>query len=314
MFLKWFLGLLLSPIALFITFRKKNPHLVHFNSSMNFKAFFRDIIYLYLSKFCGLKTIFQIHGGTQSDLFFNSRILSSLLKRIMCLPNAVVVLSKLDKIKYERFVSGNTLHFIPNAVTVNDFRDNNQKNFNETFLNVVYIGRLVIEKGILDVIEAIGILKRNEKYLNIKFQIAGSGPDEKILKKKVIELKLQKQVIFHGPILGFEKIKFWQNAHIFAFPTYSEGLPYTVLESLSSGTPLLTTRVGGIPDAVEENKQGIFVKPKNPSNIAQALKYMYSDRALLKQMSENCIEKAMEKYSIERLSSQFKELYLKTLR
>jgi glycosyltransferase involved in cell wall biosynthesis len=311
---KMILRFLFSPIAFFITIRRKKPHLVHFNSSMNFKAFFRDIIYLYLSKILGLKTIFQIHGGTHFHLFFNSRILSLILKRIMCLPNAVVVLSKLDKTKYERFVSRKALFLIPNAVAVNDYSYKSSKNFNETFLNIVYIGRLVIEKGVLDVIEAIGILRRNEKYFNIKFQIAGSGPDEKIFKKKVLELKLQKEIFFHGPILGLEKIKFWQNAHIFVFPTYSEGLPYTILESLSSGTPILTTRVGGIPDAVEENKQGIFVKPKNPRDIAQTLKKMYSNRGILKKMSENCIFKAYETYNIERLSFQFKELYLKTLR
>jgi glycosyltransferase involved in cell wall biosynthesis len=216
---------------------------------------------------------------------------------------------------YQRFVRRNRLVQIPNAVRLDDFKSIRSKNFDEKILKVVYIGRLIVQKGIMDVIEAFKILKDDAAILKIRLDIAGSGVDEEMLKRKVEKWNLKGKIVFHGPIKGMEKLKFWQEAHIFAFPTYyKEGLPYAVLESLCSGTPLITTMVAGVPDAVKQNMNGLFVKTESPDNVAEALKFLEKNRDLLKKMSIKCIARGRKHYSTERLSIQFENLYSEVLK
>jgi glycosyltransferase involved in cell wall biosynthesis len=301
----------ISPIYLALKIPTVKPAIIHLNTSMDPKAFWRDTVYLLVARLLGIRTVYQIHGGELPQKFFKGKkILDSILRRVLQIPDAVVVLSRIENSAYQKFVRPRRLAIIPNAVNLRDYRQSEGKDFNTDILKLAYMGRLASVKGILNVIEAMDILKNQWGHKNIRFDIAGSGPDEEHLKKKVVELGLHKEVRFLGPLFGGRKKTFWQNAQIFVFPTYhDEGLPYAVLESLASGTPLITTHVGGISDAVKNMVHGLFVEPHNSTSIAKAILQMYEDKRQLKKMSLNCIEKANKNYSIERLAHQFKRLY-----
>jgi glycosyltransferase involved in cell wall biosynthesis len=314
-FFTMILRLAFSAIALIVTIFSIKPCIVHLNTSMDSKAFWRDILYLLIFKIFDIKIIYQIHGGFLPQKFFRIKILTLFLKNILKLPDAVVVLTTEERLAYQRFVRLKRLVQIPNAVRVEDFKSIRFKKFDEKILKVVYIGRLIVQKGIMDVIEAFKILKDDDTILRIRLDIAGSGIDEEMLKSKVERLNLKGKIFFHGSIKGKEKLKFWQEAHIFAFPTYyKEGLPYAVLESLCSGTPLITTMVAGVPDAVKQNMNGLFVKTESPDNVAEAIKFLEKNRDLLKKMSRECIARGRKHYSIERLSMQFEKLYSEVLK
>jgi glycosyltransferase involved in cell wall biosynthesis len=263
----------------------------------------------------GIRTVYQIHGGELPHNFFKGKkILEAILRKVLQIPDAVVVLAIIEKSAYQKFVRSRRLAIIPNAVDFRDYRQSKEKDFNTDILQLAYIGRLASVKGIMNVIEAMDILKNQWGHKNIHFNIAGLGPDEEYLKKKVVELGLHKEVRFLGPLFGKHKKKFWQNAQIFVFPTYhDEGLPYAVLESIASGTPLITSHVGGISDVVKNMDHGLFVEPHNSTGIAKAILQMYEDKRQLKKMSLNCIEKAKKNYSVERLANQFKILYRQVL-
>ena len=119
---------------------------------------------------------------------------------------------------------------------------------------------------------------------------------------------------FQGTVFGADKMQFWRKADLCLFDTYfPEGLPYTILESMAAGVPVITTRIGGIPEAIEEGVHGIFVEPANAEALAEKIRALLSDREHLRTMSEACIMRARECLSIERLSSQFNKLYQATL-
>ena len=100
-------------------------------------------------------------------------------------------------------------------------------------------------------------------------------------------------------------------ASLFVFPTFhQEGLPYSVLESLASGTPTITTRNDGIPDVVHEGVHGIFVEPHNPPMVATAVKTLLFDKARLKRMAAACVKRVREHYTIDRMAQRFANLYL----
>lgn len=302
---------ILSPISLAAKIHGYQPDIVHLNPSMDFKGFFRDAVYLFVSKLLGKKVVLQLHAGLTPQVFFNK---SSWLywprKTVLQAADVVILLTRLEFEHAKGFCNYNAVKVVPNAVDVDAFNGiSAKKGFDSSKITLAYIGRLVEAKGVKEVIEALATLKQ-QGYVNLQFKIAGSGPYEENLKRLADELSVNDSTVFMGPIFGDKKMQFWADADILAFPTYfDEGLPYTILEALASGTPVITTRVGGIPEVIEEGRQGIFVEPKNPEAIVNAVKKMVSDTSLMMTMSEACNESAHRQYSIERLSNQIETIY-----
>lgn len=282
--------------------------IVHLNTSMDFKGFFRDAVFLIIAKILHRKVVLQLHAGLKPDVFFDKASWQYPARRtILNAADAVVLLSKLEFSHAQGFCAFKSLHVVPNAIDLNALKITKKQHDGEFIF--VYIGRLIDTKGVKEGIEALAILSQ-EGYKNISFKIAGSGPYENELKQLSISLGVDKLVNFLGSIFGATKIQFWQNADLLVFPTYfDEGLPYTILEALASGTPVITTKIGGIPEAIEDGVQGLFVPPKNAEAVAEAIKAILSNQTLLEEMSELCVKRAHQEYSIDRLADQFTSIY-----
>jgi len=283
--------------------------IVHLNTSMDFKGYWRDIAYLLWAKVLGKKVVYQTHAGADSNHFFKKDGFSFLKKWLLGLPDAVILLSNIEKGAAEGFCRFKRLQVIPNAIDLESYSEIHPKEFNDDTLTLGFISRLTGTKGIFESIEAIATL-RSRGIKNLRLVVAGSGPDEALIRKKVNDLKLDNQVHILGSIFGEKKLAFWSEIEILLFPTYhQEGLPYVILESLASGTPLVTTEIGGIPDAVENGVQGVIVPPKNVNALADAIESLISDREKLRVMSFACREKAQNQYSIDRLAKDFSAVY-----
>jgi glycosyltransferase involved in cell wall biosynthesis len=301
--------LIWSPFGLAIKIIAHRPDIVHLNTSINPKAFWRDAVYLVVAKMLGRKVVYQVHGGDLPGSFFgNSGVLNWFARWLLRLPDAIVLLATGELHAYRLFSDFKYLSVIPNAVNLSLYAPVERKLFDSDSIRLGYIGRLDANKGIAEAIEALSIL-RERGIDRLHFKIAGSGPGETALREQVLKLRLDDRVEFAGPLFGEAKARFWREVDIFVFPTYQEGLPYAALESLASGTPLVTTPVGGIPDAVDHGVEGVLIEPREPEAIADSLQALTSDRALLRRMSAACLQKAKEQYSIERLVRQFTELY-----
>ena len=275
------------------------------------KAFWRDLIHLLLAKSLRTRVLYQVHGGALEKFTEDRAIFKALLKRVFRLPDVVVVLSSAEFSRYRDFATIDNLEIIPNAIDLSEFGgyQRKEKAASDAF-TLVYVGRLAGNKGVKEAIEAVNILQTSGACPRLEFLIAGSGPAENELRAKVREYGLDDIVKFVGPIFGEQKIEFWKKADLFVFPTFhNEGLPYSVLESLASGTPLVTTRVGGNSDVVREGKEGIFVEPHDPKGVARAIDQLLKNAELLSMMSHQCVKRANEYYGIERMVEQFKGVY-----
>jgi len=287
--------------------------IVHLNTSMDAKAYWRDLIYLCLSKLLGRRVIYQIHGGELPSRFFGrNRVAQSFLRWTLSIPDVIVVLAKIERNAYERFSAGRRIEVIPNAIDLDDYRGMAERDYERPVVRLGYIGRLSKDKGIKETIEAVGALRRRG-LKSICLRIAGSGPYEGELRELVRSESLEESVDILGPVFGREKMTFWRETDLFIFPSYREGLPYAVLEALASGTPVISTRVGGIPDVVQEGVQGVFVNTHDSPAIAAAIESLLSDRQRLRLMSRAAIERARTHYAVERLAVQFDRLYQELL-
>lgn len=101
--------------------------------------------------------------------------------------------------------------------------------------------------------------------------------------------------------------------HILVLPSKSEGMPMAVLEALAAGIPVVATRVGGIPDAIEENRAGIIID-RNTSSLENAINKLLKDRVLLDKLKMNAIEIWKRKFSSESVASKYLNYYNSSFR
>jgi glycosyltransferase involved in cell wall biosynthesis len=173
-------------------------------------------------------------------------------------------------------------------------------------LRAIYIGRLAPRKGLDEILDAFSLLKGKNVA---RLVIAGSGPDEAALKARVRNLGLEESVSFAGPAYGEHKARLLSESDLLLLPSYSEGLPYALLEAMAAGVVPVVTRVGAIPDVVEEGVHGTFVPLREADPIAGAIAALASDRERLARMSAACRQRVGAGYSIERLAAGFAALY-----
>jgi len=221
--------LLFSPFQFIVAIIRQKPEIVHLNSSMMPKSYWRDLIYLVLAKSMKCRVVYQVHGCALPPVFLGSSSLAhSFLRWSLNLPDALSLLAKIEHDTYNNFNIKTPIKIIQNAINLEEYRNVTTKKFDAKNIIIGYIGRLAFDKGVREAIQALVILRENGVN-NITLKIAGSGPYEEELRKLVEFEEIEDIVRFTGPIFGAEKYQFWNEIDLFVFPSFHEGLPYTVL-------------------------------------------------------------------------------------
>jgi glycosyltransferase involved in cell wall biosynthesis len=298
----------IGPLAFFLYLLRQRPQVVHLNTSLEQKSYWRDIAFLLIAKLLGHSVVYQVHGGALPDEFFvGSRWLTILLRKVLSLPDVVVLLAQVELEAYRRFVPAQRLEVIPNAIETDILLQRPLEAEGQGPLHLAYLGRMAKNKGIFDAVEALAQLIRAGNDLHLT--LAGGGPDEARLKERVSALGMEDRVCFSGPLFGAEKDALWCNADVFVFPTYREGLPYALLEAMAAGAVPVTTRVGAIPDVMQDGVHGLFVPPRDVDALVLALAKLDGDRALLLRLAQAGRARVLENYTVARLAADFERLY-----
>jgi len=178
---------------------------------------------------------------------------------------------------------------IRNGVNADEYyKTNDTSGFRKKYgmdRDTVIIGtasRLEPKKGLSYLLKAANILK--EKNVNFKLVIAGEGYEKKELIDLMQKLNLQKHVVFLGYWEKQRMPEFYSMLGIFVLPSLSEGLPNVNLEAMASSLPVVSTNVGGVPEALRENVNGLLVKPGNEYELANALLYLIQNPNIAKEM------------------------------
>jgi glycosyltransferase involved in cell wall biosynthesis len=260
------------------------------------------------AKACGARVLCQVHGGLLSRFISGSRFKRWAVRVSLALPDAVVVLSSSQREACRRIVPQQVVLAIPNGIDTNRYQARTRSTLDrrEPF-RLLYIGRLTREKGLY---EAIGALSHERlRGLAVELIVAGSGEEVAGLRAWAAAQALEGKVNFAGPVFGEDKIALLNAADAFVLPSYSEGLPYALLEAMAAGLPAIVTAVGAIPDVIAPGVHGLFVRPRDPGAIAQAVARLAGDRALLSTMSVACRKRIEDQYTIGRVAGEFTALY-----
>jgi len=297
---RW-LRLAASPFALAAAVLRRNIAVVHLNTSLNAKAWWRDLVYLVVAKACGARVVLQVHGGALDRFVV-------VLRAALRWPDAVVVISRRERDSWRRLVPGQNVALLPNGIDCAPYLKHGRSAARaDEPLRLVYVGRLAAAKGLTETIEALALAR--SEGVAARLVIAGSGPEEAGLRATVRDLGLEDEVRFAGPTTGEEKALLLSQADVLCLPSYSEGMPYALLEAMAAGVVPVVTPVGGIPDVVHDGVHGAFVPVRDCDALAQAIGALARDRAALARMSAACRQRVAGAYSIERVAADFASLY-----
>lgn len=167
------------------------------------------------------------------------------------------------------------------------------------------VARLSEEKGIDYLIKAAKILSREFPHLH--YLIVGNGPLERELKRMTADLGLVRNIHFLG--LQEKATEIMDAFDIFVLPSIYEGLPVVLLEAMALSKCIVATRVGGIPEVVEEGRNGILVNPKNESNLAQAIRELLLNKEKRILMGKTSRERAEKEFNIQKIVLRISDLY-----
>lgn len=156
---------------------------------------------------------------------------------------------------------------------------------------ILFVGRLVPEKGIFDLLEALRLVARDQECL---LRIAGQGSHEQETVRRVRELGLGKYVDLAGYVQGDRLADLYASSDVFVLPTYREGFPTVIAEAMSYGLPIVTTAIRGAVDHLAEGENALFVPPRDPGRLARALLRLLNNPSMCADMGERNREKVKE--------------------
>lgn len=276
--------------------------IVHFQSSRGW-SYRRLFILFLIAKVYRKKTIWHIHSGN-FDTYYNNSCLfeKNIINFGFNHADIIIVLSEYWKEKLQAIAPNTLIEVIPNGVNVSKYQVTNRKI--HTPMTVLFLGKLGEQKGTYDILRAIEILANK----NIFFILAGNGDTDEV--KKIINNKnLDKIVDVPGWVSGDEKQSLLLKSDIYILPSYNEGLPMSILEAMAAGLPIISTPVGGIPDAVIEGENGYLITPGDFEALASTLLMLDRDHNLWKKMSLGSHKIVKEKYDMPRIESDLDNLY-----
>jgi len=297
---------------------KVRPHLVHYHTSRGL-AFVKDMVFAGSVRwFFSVKIILHLHSSdARSTLMSHARGLQRCqLKLLQHCCDRLIVLS--DNVLHD-FASilggdaGRKLRarciVLRNSTVLPDACRKHQKANDSA--RIFYIGNIGREKGIYDIMEA---ARRLKGKVSLPFQVILAGPfndrqEEQRVRTMVASYQLDDTVAFLGTVYDGVKEAAFLQADIFILPSYSEGIPQSMLEAMAFGLPVVVSNVGGIPEVVRDGEEGLIVKPGDIDALCGALRQLIESVEYRRKMGAAARRRIAMHHTVEIYMRQLRDVY-----
>ena len=282
--------------------------IVHIHMAEKGSVFRKGVVQL-MAKRAGCKTILHMHGADFESWYLGSgpRI-RSLVRKILDRADRILILGHY----LEPFVKSLLSDPDKTAVLYNSVEVPPENPYRSSATKILFLGVPIQRKGIFDLLSAFQIL---DGELPPEYQLMICGADDGFnsgISSRIKELRLENRVVLKGWIGKEEKSAVFGQTCVNVLPSYHEGLPMTILETMAFGIPNISTNVAAIPEIVEDGKNGVLIEPGNVEDLARAIQKLVLDRDLREKMSESSFRKIESGFSIgghmDRLLNLYREL------
>jgi glycosyltransferase involved in cell wall biosynthesis len=234
----------------------------------------------------------------------------------------IIAVSEYTKTELKKYygLTERRIRVIHNGVSVERFRPALDKAQAKVELGlraedkvVLYVGRLYSRKGLFTLIQSIPFVVK--KFKDVKYVISGKGLKGEVQKlaEHAAKLKVERNILFTGYFPDAKLPRLYQAADIFAFSTMYENFPFAVLEALSSGLPVVTTDVGGIPELVVDGQNGFLVKPFDAQGLAERILFLLESPRLCAEFGRNGRNTVIEKFAWQDVAHKVMSVYAEVL-
>ena len=157
--------------------------------------------------------------------------------------------------------------------------------------NLLYVGRLVPRKNLLDLIAIFKKLVSLDSQFRLQIVGDGNNSYKKKLQQKIIDNNLEKKVMFHGFISDKKLNGVYKKSSLFVFTSLVEGFGLVLLEAMSKGLPIVAYDVNGVRDVIINNINGYLIKPFNHQDFIDRVLLFYKNKKTYQQFSKNAIKR-----------------------
>ena len=184
--------------------------------------------------------------------------------------------------------------------------------------HLVQACRLILKKGLPTALRAFQLVL--QQLPKACFTIAGTGPMQPELERLAGELGLGERVRFIGFLDQARLRQLYERAHVFLHPSElapdanQEGVPNSMLEAMASGLPVVATRHGGIPEAVDHEEQGLLVPEKHPAALAEAICRLCGDTRLWSRLGKSAAHRVTEEFAQPQQIRRLEAAYFEAVR
>ncbi len=216
--------------------------------------------------------------------------------------------------KIEQMGITKNITVLRNAVDISRFKPSkniimrHNHKIDDNDILILFIGHLETFKGIFELLDAFHEI--NLRHKNVKLMIIGEGHEEQKVRNTVSNYNLKDFVILKGKISPETIQNYYQMADVFTLPSYTEGLPLVVIEAMACGLPVVVSTAGGIPELIDEGKNGFLVSPKDKDELTKKLEFLVIDKDLREKFSIKALETVDDEFNIDKKVNKLKDLYL----
>ena len=239
--------------------------------------------------------------------------------------NGILLKEKVERAKAAITISNHNYHFLTEQeVDINKLKivrcgidTDNNKYTPRTTLNtppkIGSLGRLVEKKGMDDVILALS--KLHQKGTDFYLEIGGDGYLNDYLKKLAIKHNLKEKIIFKGAIPNDRVYSWLKELDIFILACKEDnngdkdGIPVVLMEAMTVGIPVISTKISGIPELIQDEISGFLAEPNNPESLANTIEQLLHSPQLIAPITQAARNRVTEEFgmnsNVERLMSVF---------
>ena len=294
---------------------KLSPNLIHLTSSASL-ALFKDIFILKIASKHNIPLVIHFRFGRIPELAIKKNWEWFLIKIVIKRSNKVIVIDEksfnvLFDLGYKNIVN------IPNPISTKlEGIAKKQLTLNKKIEGnkIVFIGHVVKTKGVFELVKSCLLLPEDIELIFV-------GPYEESLKDKLINLgKIKgdgKWMRFLGSLNHLEIYKVLENATALALPSYTEGFPNVIIESMAMGCPVIATNVGAIEEILNvttQNPAGICVNVKDVKELSDAIFSIITDPEKATKMGRNGLQKVLLNYTLLNIAGLYETIWLGTLK
>ncbi len=151
------------------------------------------------------------------------------------------------------------------------------------------------------------------KAMDLRSIIVGDGPLRGELTAESVRLGVP--VTFAGTVKNSEIVRYYHEADLFVLPCvtardgHHDGIPVSLMEAMACGVPVVSTRLSGIPELIEDNRTGILVEQKDAASLAGAIRRLVTDDDLRRRLSREGREKVIREFEIHDVARRLRELF-----